>query len=737
MGILRVFLALNVIFCHVGPLWGIRLADFKTAVEMFFIISGFYMSLILDRKYTGKNSYFLFISNRFLRIFPLYWAVLAASVLAYSLSGLFTGEWLALAPFIQWHAVLKPAALAFACFSNAAIFGQAATLFLGFDIQTGALFFTKNFTTAQHPFWHFLIVPQAWSLSLELVFYVLAPFLLRRDLKTVLGLMLASFSLRVWLVYGLHWSAEPWAYRFFPSELVFFLAGNISYRIYAAFRDRGIFAKYAFAATLAFFFIFAALPYPSMPEEMRGTAYFFLTVLGLPFVFDYTKKNKIDSKIGEFSYPIYLVHIQISVLMPRFFGFRGTPAEVVVASALLSWILLKIIAEPLEKIRQARWRLAVPAAAILFLMLGFVFLPDAACAADIKVNPQPSATILGVFNPESPEQAGGLGAKAVRIFVSAQTLKQGAHSKMIETLAEYKRAGFTVIATVGVGGKKKPKLPEIDSAQWKKKGENFELFLRAAGPSIDYISIANEPLVDMAASDFAPREDGRIPGIEFFKQRAVLAQSVIHSDAKFSHIKVSSPALFNLELIGKGHADARLNSLIFDWEISDSNIEVIDTHTHVKSASQIEEVLTFIRQKTNKPVIITEWSQAPAAREWLGSSIDPDFAQKWSVNARQANKAFIEACYQKPVLKAEWDEFVAKAPYDPSFIKEAFAVMVRHGVAVATYGADRQYGSVKFDAKQLLANRTVVPGPDGKPQENYLFALWYRNLAKEDEAGKN
>ena len=42
------------------------------SVQVFYIISGFYMALILNTKYVGPGSYRVFIANRLLRIFPAY-----------------------------------------------------------------------------------------------------------------------------------------------------------------------------------------------------------------------------------------------------------------------------------------------------------------------------------------------------------------------------------------------------------------------------------------------------------------------------------------------------------------------------------------------------------------------------------------------------------------------------------------------------------------------------------------
>src|SRR6185437_11934638 len=82
MGLIRLLLALAVVATHCGPIFGCNLVGGQIAVQSFFIISGFYMSVILNEKYVGvNNSYRLFITNRFMRLYPIYWAVFVATML--------------------------------------------------------------------------------------------------------------------------------------------------------------------------------------------------------------------------------------------------------------------------------------------------------------------------------------------------------------------------------------------------------------------------------------------------------------------------------------------------------------------------------------------------------------------------------------------------------------------------------------------------------------------------------
>jgi peptidoglycan/LPS O-acetylase OafA/YrhL len=95
--------------------------------------------------------------------------------------------------------------------------------------QDGALAFTADFWTNPHPLWRLLIMPQAWTLSLEFSFYLIAPFVVRRAFRSIALILMASLALRLLLQLWLCWHGDPWSYRFFPSELALFLLGTLGY----------------------------------------------------------------------------------------------------------------------------------------------------------------------------------------------------------------------------------------------------------------------------------------------------------------------------------------------------------------------------------------------------------------------------------------------------------------------------------------------------------------------------
>jgi len=330
--------------------------------------------------------------------------------------------------------------------------------------------------------------------------------------------------------------------------------------------------------------------------------------------------------------------------------------------------------------------------------------------------------LLGIHNPASPALIQNLGAKAVRFIIDGYNDPQ-TRSHGIAKCVEFKQGGYIVMATLKNVETNQTGLAVPDSTDWNATLAALESFLRGAAGSVDYCSLDNEPELTLPAIDFESQGTNPSPAIVWFSALASRARGVVNSDPTLSHIKICSPANLNVFTTnGPGWVLRR-------WAEEDPNIDVIDTHQHVVQASDIEDALAAIQQETHKAVVITEWSQARVAYPWLGDTLDAAFAAQWNVQGPRLNSDFVAACYTNRVGKAEWDQFVAMAPYDSSFMQAAFVSIVRHGVTVATYGADTQYGDVNFDTKQLLATMTVVTNSTGLPQENYLFANWYRGLA--------
>lgn len=351
MGLVRFLLAAAVVINHTGPLYGLVMTDAYMAIKVFFIISGFYMALILTEKYAGPGQTRLFYSNRFLRLFPLYWAVLLLS-LGVSLVfkfGLNTA--LLLGPWQTWLHKLDPAVAALLAAANITIFGQDI-LFFSHVTDAGTLSFSADALYRPTPAWFFLLIPQAWTVSLELVFYAFAPWLVRRGTGTLLALAGLSFGLRA-LVYLADLPFDPWKQRFFPVECGFFLLGILSYRLYAALKPVA-FPQPAlwtvFGVYLASIVGFQFLPGFYVKEFYLYAA----TVLSVPLLFRLTKRLPLDRAVGELSYPIYITHWTVIMAVEYACGRTHLPIIALAVTVAVSLALNKLVADPIERIRQRR-----------------------------------------------------------------------------------------------------------------------------------------------------------------------------------------------------------------------------------------------------------------------------------------------------------------------------------------------------------------------------------------------
>ena len=364
MGTIRLALALAVVLAHTHEPTILPLVASNVAVQVFFIISGFYMAVILNEKYTGPDSYRLFISNRFLRLYPVYFIVLAGTILICLSFGFFTGDALGLQTWKNYARSTDTLGLWFVGLTHLTIIGQDVVVFLG-RASDGAFYFTSNFAQSASPQVHqFLVIPQAWAMSLELCFYLLAPFLVRRHLGVIALIVGLCFALKIVLFQVYHLHNDPWTYRFFPTELGLFLIGSCAYRAYEMFKSRlpkNKFAVGAWLALLASTLLYRALPaMETHGYSLRKTGYMVLAIVALPFAFQCSKHWKLDRMLGELSYPLYICHM--AVIWVTKYVMSATPASdglltffVLFFSLAWAYGLVIWVMQPVERFRQKRF----------------------------------------------------------------------------------------------------------------------------------------------------------------------------------------------------------------------------------------------------------------------------------------------------------------------------------------------------------------------------------------------
>lgn len=295
MGVLRFFLALSVIFTHAGSFSGFFLGDGRLAVQAFYMISGFYMSMVWTEKYSNYPSPIrTFYVSRALRIYPLYFLVLVGT--------LALSAFIAIPP-IEYFKQSSGGMLAtfWVYLTQLTLIGMETSVFYGLS-----------------GYW---LSPVAWSLGLELTFYLLVPFLMPR-FKLALALLVASLAARYVTCKYMGWSSTTpdyalmWSYRFFPFEIALFILGAFSYKFFARFEQllspfiNRPETTFIILMSLVSWLCYFSLLYPVLGESAYWI-YYAIVFLSLWVLFQNTKKSRFDSYIGELSFPLYIIHIPL------------------------------------------------------------------------------------------------------------------------------------------------------------------------------------------------------------------------------------------------------------------------------------------------------------------------------------------------------------------------------------------------------------------------------------------
>ncbi|MBP7807850.1 MAG: acyltransferase [Bacteroidia bacterium] len=299
MGILRFLLALSVIASHatgIGipfpgekpyPMWAMQLIDGRQAVALFFIISGFYMAMVLNTKY--QNNTLRFYGNRFLRLWPTYIVVL---ILACTFTDLGTNILNA----------VKDCGLsvkAYVWLSNIFIFGTDSFWLLSLD--NCDLHYYPAFLNDTSNGYRLLVNQPSFSISMEMVFYLMAPFILK-SLKRIWIYFVIGVLYYFYFILSGHFNII-YQYHLLPSSFIYFalgaLAWHYSKNINFELTDKKVILVFLVCLALMFsytlFPMIIILPFAIM----------------VPKLFSITKHSKADRLIGELSYPLYIVHYPV------------------------------------------------------------------------------------------------------------------------------------------------------------------------------------------------------------------------------------------------------------------------------------------------------------------------------------------------------------------------------------------------------------------------------------------
>ena len=287
-GTLRFILALLVVGCHTD--WFVSPAEVTAARELdlggmavivFFILSGFVMTATVRRYYATRQLYGAFILDRAFRIFPQYLFWLAITVL--------------------WIRFFNPSAQPV---SARPILENIVLLPLMFSVWDYQPLLTRVY-----------YIGQAWSLSLELYFYMLLPVLLwsTKIRKVTFTASLFIFTLATFNVID----PNIYSYHLLPGVLFIFLLGGMAYEEMSAGESSGsrLVWPYLIVVLLAIAGnSLRTLHYHWTPEVLIGI------LAGVPLVAWLARhpSHPVDDWLGNLSYGIFLNHYFLIGLVVKY-----------------------------------------------------------------------------------------------------------------------------------------------------------------------------------------------------------------------------------------------------------------------------------------------------------------------------------------------------------------------------------------------------------------------------------
>ncbi|MGC8548561.1 MAG: acyltransferase family protein [Acidobacteriaceae bacterium] len=318
-GCLRLILALIVFASH-----GTREAIGTAAVDIFFALSGYWIFQMYSHKYSkAKSPYFTYIISRYWRLLPVFLLLNTATILldrCYFKIHLLPGTW-----FGDLHSV----------FSNLFI--------LGYNSQ------------------HYLVLTPAWSLDMEVQFYLIAPLLIWLAIRRPFTVLWASASISLF-------------FSFFPTPLltgvlVFFVIGLTAAA--TSWKPSPRLAALSLILLAVVYALWMLSPWrgvilmetpPNPLQNYNDGANALFALIAIPFALYTTTQqgSQYDATFGELSYIVYLLHWPIIVWFRQFepslsFALRTLErAALGIIVLALAYVILRLLDRPMNRLR-ARW----------------------------------------------------------------------------------------------------------------------------------------------------------------------------------------------------------------------------------------------------------------------------------------------------------------------------------------------------------------------------------------------
>jgi len=313
-GLLRLLLASGVMLSHLD----VKIAGFNPgvgSVVVFFILSGRVTTQLVENNNGVAHLYYV---ERFLRLYPAYIVVLVISA-------------------IIWYI----------CHVDSVFLSRAPTTY---DWFANITIIPLDFNTWRSQA-YFVLIPPAWSLGLEIQFYVLAPWALRLESSAFAKIVLLSTA--IWCVAQVNMiDTDNWGYRFLPGTLFMFLSGALIHQ-----RRHGLLAIVWTIALLTLVGEFCG--FVAVRNFNVETSLAFAIGIPLVMALSLLPRKAWDEFLGGLSYPLFLIHFPVIWLF-RAEGLGLAPANdywmlgLLLGVALGASAAVHLVAErPLMKLRYA------------------------------------------------------------------------------------------------------------------------------------------------------------------------------------------------------------------------------------------------------------------------------------------------------------------------------------------------------------------------------------------------
>ena len=354
MGLVRLFLAVCVIATHSAYLFGYPLIDGNTAIEVFYVLSGFLISLVINRVYKSRTRDFYM--NRITKIYPAYIAALLFSLLWFRF--VYNSHHNPFSSFKELD-FADATNLLYILVINLLLLGTDTTRYttIGADDTLNFLDFANSKGSGAH---NLLFVPQAWTISIELLFYLLAPFLVRNRNKAfllwILILLLVVEKSALSRFNALNIPIQSESISIF--QIKFFLIGAFAAIFVKELKINSLKPRNSvlYYIQYTFFFLFVIiLGYQISFSPLLGL--FILMAAStfiLPKLYSVSLNTRWDKYLGDLSYPCYIFHYPFAKTLDRWLEGNSYLLGTLIATLFVSVMYQRFQEKYIEVYR---WRI--------------------------------------------------------------------------------------------------------------------------------------------------------------------------------------------------------------------------------------------------------------------------------------------------------------------------------------------------------------------------------------------